>query len=161
MMYMRKESWGLCVSLICIFQTSFQIGYFFLPNTTRRMLPEAFYQGSVKYSCLFLAGLLLQVSSNRALIQTAIFPLNFQVGSMLLFHTSESTHQVCYWLQLQSIPTFALSSRIHFPSHFIFQICILCEHSSWCVKRNGVIISVDESGFTLVIHKSNICREKR
>lgn len=68
MMYMRKESWGLCVSLICIFQTSFQIGYFFLPNTTRRMLPEAFYQGSVKYSCLFLAGLLLQVSSNRALI---------------------------------------------------------------------------------------------
>lgn len=30
MMYMRKESQGLCVSLICIFQTRFRIEYFFV-----------------------------------------------------------------------------------------------------------------------------------
>lgn len=67
MMYMRKESWGLCV---CLWYVYFKLGSksdifsFQIPL----MLPEAFYQGSVKYSCLSRAGLLLQVSSNRALI---------------------------------------------------------------------------------------------
>lgn len=56
----KRISGFVCVYLICIFQTRFQIGYFFAPNTTQRTLPEAFYQGSVKHSCLFLAGLLLR-----------------------------------------------------------------------------------------------------